>query len=51
MSHKDVGVPDFLEGPKLFRDFVGRPRDQGFCRNAAITLAQSMLPPATTSLR
>jgi len=28
---------------KLFRDFVDRSRDQGFCRNAAIALAQSML--------
>ena len=43
MAHEDVGVPDFLEGPKLFRDFIGRSRDQGFCRNAAIALAQRLL--------
>jgi DNA-binding transcriptional LysR family regulator len=43
MAHEDVGVPNFREVPKLFRDFVDRSRDQGFCRNAAIALAQSML--------
>jgi len=43
MAHEDVGVPDFLEGPKLFRDFIGRSRDQGFCRNAAIASAQRVL--------
>jgi len=43
MAHEDVGVPDYVEGPKLFRDFIDRSGDQGFCRNAAIALAQSML--------
>ena len=43
MAHEDVGVPDFLEGPKLFLDFVDRSSNQGFCRNAAIALAQRML--------
>jgi hypothetical protein len=43
MAHEDVGVADFREGPKLFRDFVGRAGDQGFCRHAAIASAQRLL--------
>src|ERR1700724_2659131 len=43
MAHEDVGVPDFPESPKLLCNFVNGPRDQGFCRNAAITLAQRAL--------
>ena len=43
MAHQDVGVPDFREGPKLFRDFVDRSRDQGFCRHAAVASAQRLL--------
>jgi hypothetical protein len=43
MAHEDVGVPDFPESPKLLCNFVNGPRDQGFCRNAAITLAQHAL--------
>src|SRR3984893_11416988 len=43
MTHEDVGVSDFPEGPKLFRDFVDRARDQGFCRHAAIASASRRL--------
>src|SRR4029077_2257500 len=28
MAHEDVGVTDFPEGPKLFRDLLDRARDQ-----------------------
>ena len=43
MAREDVGVPDFPEGPKLLRDFIDRSCDQGFCRHAAIALAQRSL--------
>src|SRR5215471_12518045 len=43
MAHEDIGVPDFPEGPKLFRDFVDRSRVQGIGRNAPIALVQRLL--------
>ena len=43
MAHQDVGVADFREAPKLFRDFVDRSRDQGFRRHAAIASAEGLL--------
>src|SRR5438105_10541738 len=43
VAHRDVGVSDCREAPKLFRDLVDRPRDQGFGRHAAIASAQRML--------
>jgi hypothetical protein len=34
MAHRDLGVADFAEAPKLFRDLVSRSGDQGFRRDA-----------------
>src|SRR5207248_6777232 len=43
MAHQDLGVPDFTEHPKLFRDVVDRSSDQGFRRDAPIAPAKRML--------
>src|SRR5205085_1820615 len=38
MANEDLGVPDFPEDPKLFRDFVDRSRDQSFRRHGAVAM-------------
>src|SRR5260370_6556200 len=43
MAHRDLGVADFCEAPKMFRHFLGRSRDQGFRRDAAITSVHRLL--------